>query len=225
MCMTNTTDSPFTRTIPEHRTGAPRISGTGVALTPHRYSQDEVVGELTSIVEPGFARFARTSGCEHRSLAMTLDRYPALTGFTEANSTYLEVATDLGEQAVRSALEAAKLRAGSDVDVIVTVSSTGVAVPTIDARISRDSGCGPTSSACRCSGWAASLVPPGWREFTTTSRVPAPCRGAPVGGTVFVDVATRRHLDPALIGVCLSVTARPQSSPVVRIGSTRPEHD
>jgi alkylresorcinol/alkylpyrone synthase len=132
--MTDTTDSTFTRTVLEPATGAPRISGTAVALTPNRYSQEEVVQGLTPIIEPGFARFARTSGVEHRSLALTLERYATMSGFTEANAAYLEVATDLGEQAVRSALEAARLEP-QDVDVIVTVSSTGVAVPTIDARI------------------------------------------------------------------------------------------
>jgi alkylresorcinol/alkylpyrone synthase len=79
-------------------------------------------------------RFATTSGVEHRSLALPLDRYPRLSGFTEANAAYLEVATELGERAVRSALDAAKLRP-QDVDAIMTVSSTGVVVPTIDARI------------------------------------------------------------------------------------------
>ncbi|MDZ4266656.1 MAG: 3-oxoacyl-[acyl-carrier-protein] synthase III C-terminal domain-containing protein [Mycobacterium sp.] len=132
--MTDTSDSTFTNTIIEPRAAAPRVAGTAVALTPNRYSQEEVVRELTSAIEPGFARFARTSGVEHRSLALTIDRYPRLTGFTEANTAYLDVATELGERAVRSALEAAKVDP-SDVDAIVTVSSTGVAVPTIDARI------------------------------------------------------------------------------------------
>lgn len=203
MCMTNTTDSPFTRTMPEHRTGAPRISGTGVALTPHRYSQEEVVGELTSIIEPGFARFARTSGVEHRSLAMTLDRYPAMTGFTEANSTYLEVATDLGEQAVRSALDAAKLEP-SDVDVIVTVSSTGVAVPTIDARIFSRLGLRPDVKrvplfGLGCVAGAAGLA-----------RVHDYLRGFPDHVAVLLSVElcslTLQRGDtsiPALIGVCL----------------------
>jgi alkylresorcinol/alkylpyrone synthase len=44
------------------------------------------------------------------------------------------VAVDLGERAVLSALDAAGI-APDEVDVIVTVSSTGVAVPTIDARL------------------------------------------------------------------------------------------
>ncbi|ORW97735.1 stilbene synthase [Mycobacterium sp. IEC1808] len=79
-------------------------------------------------------RFAQTTGVDHRSLALPLSRYPKLSGFTEANDTYLEVAVDLGERAVRSALAAAGIEP-HEVDTIVMVSSTGIAVPTIDARL------------------------------------------------------------------------------------------
>lgn len=79
-------------------------------------------------------RFAKTTGVDHRSLALPLSRYPKMTGFTEANNAYLEVAVDLGEQAIRSALAAANVEP-YDVDTIVMVSSTGIAVPTVDARL------------------------------------------------------------------------------------------
>jgi alkylresorcinol/alkylpyrone synthase len=79
-------------------------------------------------------RFAQTTGVDHRSLALPLPRYPKLTGFTEANNAYLEVAVELGEQAIRKALAAANIEP-YEVDTIVMVSSTGIAVPTIDARL------------------------------------------------------------------------------------------
>jgi alkylresorcinol/alkylpyrone synthase len=201
--MTDTTHSPFTQTILEPRTGAPRISGTAVALTSNRHSQEEVVRELTSIIEPGFARFASTSGVEHRSLAIPLDRYPKLSGFTEANAAYLEVATDLAERAVRSALEAAKLEP-QDVDAIVMVSSTGVAVPTIDARIASRLGLRPDVKriplfGLGCVAGAAGLA-----------RVHDYLRGFPDHVAVLVSVElcslTLQRDDtsiPALIGVCL----------------------
>lgn len=133
--MTNTSFFAPEQRTPLRRPGAPHIAGTAVAFTDHRYSQDEVANALTEFTEPAFARFALSSGVEHRNLALPVDRYRELTGFTEANTAYLEVAARLSEQAVRSALSAAHLDA-SDVDAIVTVSSTGVAVPTLDARIS-----------------------------------------------------------------------------------------
>ena len=114
--------------------GAPRIVGTAVAFPPNRYDQEDVARELTSFAEPGFMRFAGTTGVEHRSLALPLSRYPKLTGFTEANTAYIEVGVDIGERAVLSALDAAGI-APEEVDIIVAVSSTGVAVPSIDARL------------------------------------------------------------------------------------------
>ncbi len=132
--MTATTYSPSPQRAARHRRGAPRIAGTAVASTPHRYNQDEVTRELTEFAEPDFLRFAHTTGVDHRSLALPLPRYPKLSGFTEANNAYLEVAVDLGEQAIRSALGAANIEPG-EVDTIVMVSSTGIAVPTIDVRL------------------------------------------------------------------------------------------
>ena len=57
-----------------HTRGAPHIAGTAVAFTPHRYNQDEVARELTDLAEPGFMRFAQTTGVDHRSLALPLWR-------------------------------------------------------------------------------------------------------------------------------------------------------
>jgi alkylresorcinol/alkylpyrone synthase len=201
--MTDTTFSPSIASTFVPDPGAPRIAGTAVAFTPHRYSQDEVARELTDFAEPGFARFAQTSGVEHRSLALPLDRYPKLTGFTESNAAYLEVAADLGEQAVRSALEAAHVQP-DEVDAIVTVSSTGIAVPTIDARIVSRLGLRPDVKriplfGLGCVAGAAGLA-----------RVHDYLRGFPQHVAVLLSVElcslTLQRDDtsiPALIGVCL----------------------
>ena len=113
---------------------APHIAGTAVAFTSHRYNQDDVSRELTKVAGPEFMRFARTTGVDHRSLALPLSRYPKMTGFTEANNAYIEVAVDLGERAVLSALATANIEP-DEVHTIVLVSSTGIAVPTVDARL------------------------------------------------------------------------------------------
>ena len=132
--MTAITHSTSVQLAARRRRGAPQIAGTAVALTPHRYNQDEVTRELSQFAEPGFMRFAQTAGVDHRSLALPLSRYPKMTGFTEANNAYIDVAVDLGERAVLSALAEANI-APHEVDTIVMVSSTGIAVPTIDARL------------------------------------------------------------------------------------------
>lgn len=183
--------------------GAPRIAGTATAFTPYRYSQEDVARELTEFSDTGFTRFARTSGVAHRSLALPLERYPRLTGFTEANNAYLEVATALGTEAVRNALEAAHVRPG-DVDAIVAVSSTGVAVPTIDATVAVNAGLRPDVKrlplfGLGCVAGAAGLA-----------RVHDYLRGYPDHIAVLLSVElcslTLQRDDtsiPALIGVCL----------------------
>lgn len=132
--MTATTHFTTTRRVARSGHGAPHIAGAAVAFTPHRYDQDEVARELTEFTDPRFLRFAQTTGVHHRSLALPLSRYPRLSGFTEANDAYLQVAVDLGERAMRSALDEAGIEP-HEVDTIVMVSSTGIAVPTIDARL------------------------------------------------------------------------------------------
>ena len=132
--MSETTYLTSSNQAARHARGGPHIAGTEVAFTPYRYNQDEVARGLTEFAEPGLMRFAETTGVDHRSLALPLSRYPNLTGFTEANNAYLEVAVDLGEQAIRKALAAATVEP-QEVDAIVMVSSTGIAVPTIDARL------------------------------------------------------------------------------------------
>ena len=203
MDMTDTTHSIWMDQIVGQQTGAPHIAGTAVALTAHRYNQDEVASVLTKVGGPEFARFAQTSGVDTRSLALPLSRYPELTGFTEANSAYVEVAAELGEQAVRSALQAAHV-APEEVDAIVMVSSTGVAVPTIDARLASRIGFRPDIKriplfGLGCVAGAAGLA-----------RVHDYLRGFPGHVAVLLSVElcslTLQRDDtsiPALIGVCL----------------------
>jgi alkylresorcinol/alkylpyrone synthase len=185
------------------RRSAPHIAGTSVAFTPHRYDQEEVARELTTFAEPGFLRFATTSGVDRRSLALPLSRYPRLSGFTEANDAYLEVAVELGEQAVRSALDAAGI-APEEVDVIVLVSSTGVAVPTVDARLISRVGFRPDVKRIPLFGLGCVAGAAGM------ARVHDYLRGFPCHVAVLLSVElcslTMQRDDtsiPALIGVCL----------------------
>lgn len=185
------------------RTGAPHIAGTAVALTSHRYEQEEVARVLKSGLGPEFARFAATSGVDTRSLALPLDRYPELTGFTEANDAYVEVAADLGEQAVRSALDSAGI-APEEVDAIVMVSSTGVAVPTIDARFAPRVGLRPDVKRIPLFGLGCVAGAAGM------ARVHDYLRGFPGHVAVLLSVElcslTLQRDDtsiPALIGACL----------------------
>jgi alkylresorcinol/alkylpyrone synthase len=201
--MTDTSHAISPDHFVNHRTGAPHIAGTAVALTEHRYDQEEVARVLTSGLGPEFARFAATSGVATRSLALPLTRYPELTGFTEANTAYVEVAVELGEQAIRTALDAAHV-APEEVDAIVMVSSTGVAVPTIDARLASKVGFRPDIKRIPLFGLGCVAGAAGM------ARVHDYLRGFPGHVAVLLSVElcslTLQRDDtsiPALIGACL----------------------
>jgi alkylresorcinol/alkylpyrone synthase len=62
--------------------------------------------------------------------------------WTDRTAVYLEGATELFVAATRKALDQAGLEA-ADVDAIVTVSSTGIAAPSLEARAAQELGLGP----------------------------------------------------------------------------------
>lgn len=114
--------------------GTPAVAAVAVEFPPHGHSQQELTAALTDFAGPEFQRFADTSGVATRHLALPLSRYAELSGFTEANNTYLNVALDLGERVLSSALQTAQLEP-SDVDIVFSTTVTGLAVPSLEARL------------------------------------------------------------------------------------------
>ncbi len=85
---------------------------------------------------PDFERLARvfeTSGIRRRYAVRPIDWYFEPLGWPERSAAYLDGAVALFADAAARALDAAGIQA-RDVDTIVTVSSTGIATPSIDAR-------------------------------------------------------------------------------------------
>ena len=68
-----------------------------------------------------------------RHLALPMEAYSGLT-FGQANDAFVRVGTDIGAEAVKGAVKAAGLQL-SEVDAIFTTTVTGVATPSIDARL------------------------------------------------------------------------------------------
>lgn len=117
-----------------------RIAAVRGALPRNRYSQAEVTDMAAHLCLPEGAdrrlldRLHAGAQVEFRNLVLPLDQYAKLDGFGMANDTFIEAAIDLGAEAIGAALDAAGL-APSDVDMIMMTSVTGVAAPSVDARL------------------------------------------------------------------------------------------
>jgi len=75
----------------------------------------------------------KNAGIDNRAIAMPLDWYLEPQGLKERNAVYLKVANQLFVEATQIALAAAKISA-AEIDTIVTISSSGIATPTLEAR-------------------------------------------------------------------------------------------
>ena len=125
------------------------IAAVRGVLPGEPYRQDELTATFAELCLPPerrslalVERFHRSAQVETRHLALPLARYRELDGFTEANDAFLEVSVDLGAQAVSEALEIAGLDP-VDVDFILSTTVTGVAVPSLEARIAARIGLRP----------------------------------------------------------------------------------
>ena len=110
------------------------------ALPPHRLLQTEAAEAARGMFAHRYAAFERmapvftTSGIESRYTVKPLDWYFTSLGWPERNAAYLEGAQELFVEAATRALAAAGCVA-AEVDTIVTISSTGVATPSLEARV------------------------------------------------------------------------------------------
>lgn len=117
-----------------------QILSVGTSLPDHVYDQATLIGAFERVWAETHHNIARVRRFHEavqvgqRHLALPLERYEQLSGFGEANDAFLDVGTTLAMRAVTEALEAAGL-SPSDVDALYTTTVTGVATPSIDARM------------------------------------------------------------------------------------------
>jgi len=117
-----------------------RIASVATALPKHYYDQGALLAALKAYWSGRRQNLDRLEAL-HRSvsvggrhLALPMEDYPKLADWGEANDAWIRVALDLGEQAVAEALARAGVAAPS-VGAIFFVSVTGIATPSIDARL------------------------------------------------------------------------------------------
>jgi alkylresorcinol/alkylpyrone synthase len=115
------------------------LLSVATASPPYTLTQaqvTEIARELFAERFPNFERMApvfATAGVRTRQVARPLEWYLQPRGWPERTEAYLDVAVELFAQGAEQALAEAGLK-GSDVDIIVTVSSTGIATPSLEAR-------------------------------------------------------------------------------------------
>ena len=118
----------------------PRLAALAVASPPHVLDQEDVARRAIAMFAPGPAGFERLSPIyrnaeiETRRSCVPIDWYERPHSFPERNDLFLDRATALLAEAAGKALDQAGLAPG-DIDTLVTVCSTGVATPALDARL------------------------------------------------------------------------------------------
>jgi len=117
-----------------------RIVAVRPAFPAYRYPQAEFTQKVAELSGLGPAqralleRLHGNAGVEYRHTVLPLPEYGDRGGIEPANDRYIVEATDLGERALRGALDMAGLT-GRDLDLLIVTSVTGVAVPSLDARL------------------------------------------------------------------------------------------
>ncbi len=125
----------------EIRSGDVRLQSLATAVPPHRLSQSDAAQMAAQIFSGRFRNFERmapvftTSGILARYTVQPPEWYLApRIGWPERMAAYLQGAADLFVDAATRALDAAGITA-AEVDTIVTISSTGIATPSLEARV------------------------------------------------------------------------------------------
>lgn len=124
------------------------IAAVSTALPPHRYAQEDLTEPIGDLCLPPGAdrsllrRLHASAGVRTRHLALPIERYAALGDFGRSNDAWMARGLELAETALTGALTEAGLRP-ADVDLLVCASITGVAAPSLDARLAGRMGLRP----------------------------------------------------------------------------------
>ena len=117
--------------VPPHQFQQKQILQAARSILAHRYEQFETFASL----------FANT-GIRHRYGVKPIEWYLEPRGWPERTSAFLDGAERLFIEVAQEAIARARL-ATHDIDTVVTVCSTGIATPTLEARLASKMGFRP----------------------------------------------------------------------------------
>lgn len=121
------------------------ILAQATAVPPYRLDQSEVADRMQDVFGRLFGRYPGltdvfvNAGIERRYSVRPIDWFDHPRDWLERTEAYLEGADALFIDVAEKALNRASLSA-RDVDAVVTVSSTGIATPSIEARVAKRMG-------------------------------------------------------------------------------------
>ncbi len=116
------------------------ILQTASAFPDHYYPQEQLTASLGGIWSQNggqpavLERFHRNMTVKGRYLALPLEAYEKPARFGERNEAWMKSAVELGETTVHRLLESSGVEA-SEINLFVFTTVTGIAVPSIDARL------------------------------------------------------------------------------------------
>ncbi len=117
-----------------------RIAAVGRAFPDHYYDQDELLAAFRRLWGTRFHNSDRLEQLHRnvrvggRHLALPVDEYEKLDSFTAKNDAFVRCAVPLGARALQDGLARAGRRA-RELRHLTTASVTGIATPSIDARL------------------------------------------------------------------------------------------
>src|ERR1700751_593977 len=110
------------------------------SVPPHLFHQRQVLEAASKLLADRYPQFETMSslfantGIRHRYGVKPIEWYLERRGWPERTQAFLEGAEALFVDVARKALVRADLSAG-EIDTVVTICSTGIATPTLEARV------------------------------------------------------------------------------------------